>query len=256
MLFKIDILKKILEEKAEKYNNINFIKTDPIQIPHFFSKKNDIEIAGFLTSIISWGKRQIIIRNAKKLLELMDNSPYDFIMNYQNKDLLLLNKFKHRTTNFVDIKYFFYSLRNIYKKYNGLEKLFYIKKNEFNTINAILRFRKIFFSLDHEKRTEKHISNPINGSASKKLNMYLRWMIRKDKNKVDFGIWKKISQSKLSIPLDIHTGNVARKLGILNRKKNDIKSVIILDNIFRSFDKKDPVKYDFALFGLGVFEKF
>lgn len=253
---KNSVIKKFLDKKVQLYNKDFFIETDPIQIPHLFSKKEDIEIAGFLTSVISWGLRKVIIEKAKLLMKLMDNSPYDFIMNHKSIDLNLFKKFKHRTMQYLDIIFFIKSLKKIYKIYNGLESLFYIEKTEINTQNAIKRFRKIFFSLDHEKRTEKHISNPDKGSACKRLNMYLRWMIRKDNNGVDLGLWNSISASKLSCPLDVHSARVAKKLGLISRKTNDIKSVIEIDKILRSFDKKDPIKYDFALFGLGTFENF
>lgn len=251
-----DIIKTFLDEKVELYNNSFFIEKDPIQIPHFFSKKEDIEISGFLTSLISWGIRKITIKKAKYLMNIMDYSPYDFIINHEYIDLNYLRKFKYRTIQEVDIIFFIKSLKKIYKNYNGLESLFHIKKEEINTQNAIKRFRKIFFSLYHEKRTEKHISDPDKGSACKRLNMYLRWMIRKDNNGVDLGLWNSIPTSKLSCPLDVHSTRVAKKLGLISRKKTDIKSVIEIDNILRIFDKKDPVKYDFALFGLGTFENF
>lgn len=251
-----DDIKNFLDKKVELYNKSFFIEEDPIQIPHFFSLKEDIEISGFLTSLISWGMRKIIIKKAKYLMNIMDNSPYDFVMNHNSIDLNLLKNFKHRTIKGEDIIFFIKSLKKIYNKYKGLESLFYIKKTEINTQNAIKRFRKILFSFNHEKRIEKHVANPTKGSACKKLNMYLRWMIRKDKNKVDLGLWNNISTSKLSCPLDVHSLRVAKKLGLISRNKNDIKSVIEIDNILRIFDKKDPVKYDFALFGLGKFENF
>lgn len=248
-------IKNFLDKKVEIYNKYFFIEQDPIQIPHIFSKKEDIEISGFLTSLLSWGRRKTTIEKAKYLMNIMDNSPYDFVMNHNTIDLNYLRIFKHRTIKGEDIIFFIKSLKKIYNKYHGLESLFYIKETEINTQNAIKRFRKILFSFNHEKRTEKHISDPDKGSACKKLNMYLRWMTRKD-NKVDLGLWNSIPMSKLSCPLDIHSTRVAKKLGLLSRKKNDIKSVIEIDSILRIFDKKDPVKYDFALFGLGKFENF
>lgn len=251
-----DHIKDFLDEKVKLYNKYFFIETDPIQIPHIFTKKEDIEIAGFLTSLMSWGKRQIIIKQAKYLMQIMDNSPYDFIKYHTDIDMKYFMTFKYRNIQAKDMIFFIQSLKNIYNRYNGLESLFYIKKTEFNTQNAIKRFRKIFFSLDHEKRTEKHISHPDKGSACKRLNMYLRWMIRKDNHGVDLGIWKSIPMSKLSCPLDIHSTRVAYKLGLISRNKNNIKSVVELDNYLRQFDKIDPVKYDFALFGLGIFENF
>lgn len=251
-----DHIKFFLDKKVQMYNKSCFIEEDPIQIPHLFSNKKDIEISGFLTSLISWGIRKTTIKKAKYLMNLMDNSPYDFVINHKSIDLNSLIKFKHRTIKGMDIIFFIKSLKKIYNMYNGLELLFFIKKTEINPQNAIKRFRKILFSFNHEKRIEKHISDPDKGSACKKINMYLRWMIRKDKNKVDLGIWNNIPTSKLSCPLDIHSFRVAKKLGLISRKKNNIKSVIEIDNILRMFDKKDPVKYDFALFGLGKFENF
>lgn len=249
-------IKSFLDKKVELYNQSYFIENDPIQIPHLFSKKEDIEIAGFLTSLLTWGKRQIIIKTAKYLMQIMDNSPYDFIKNHTDLDMKYFKKFKYRTITAEDMIFFIQSLKKIYNLYDGLESLFYIQLQEINTQYAIKRFRKIFFSLNHKKRTEKHIANPDQGSACKKLNMYLRWMIRKDNNGVDLGIWNSISMSKLSCPLDIHSTRVAHKLGLISKKKYNIQSVLEIDNVLREFDKEDPVKYDFALFGLGIFENF
>lgn len=249
-------LKYFLDEKAQQYNHPHFIETDPIQIPHLFSKKEDIEISGLLTALIAWGKREMIIRNAREWMRLMDDSPHDFILNHKSEDLKSLREFKHRTFQFVDTVHFLASLQNIYRKYGGLRHLFSITPKESDSQGAIMRFREVFFSIPYEKRTQKHISNPEKGSASKRLNMFLRWMVRKDCNGVDLGIWSHIPPSKLSCPLDIHSARVARKLGMLSRKENDIKAVIALDKSLRYLDKEDPVKYDFALFGLGVFENF
>lgn len=251
----LDQIKIYLDKKVIQYNNKFFIKNDPIQIPHLFKYKKDIEISGLLTSVISWGNRKLIIKKAINIFERMDYSPYDFIMNYKISDLKYLKNFKYRTFKSSDLFYFLKSIKNIYKNYCSLEKLFYINKNENNTINCINRFRNIFFSIPHEYRIRKHISNPVKGSSCKRINMYLRWMCRDDK-KVDLGIWKTIPKSKLSCPLDIHSFNIARKLGLILRKKNDLKSLIELDRILRIFDKEDPAKYDFALFGIGIFENF
>ncbi len=250
-------IKDFLNEKAEKYNHPDFIETDPVQIPHLFSDKNDIEIAAFFASTIAWGQRVSIIKNMHKLIALMDHSPYEFIMNSSEKDLSRLNYFKHRTFNGEDCKFFVRSLNNIYKKHGGLGELFqklYIEKNDVFT--ALIRFREIFFDIEYPLRTQKHVSNVLKGSSAKRLNMFLRWMVRNDNNGVDFGLWNKISMSDLFLPLDVHTGNVARKLGLLKRKQNDWKAVAEITGILREFDPLDPVKYDFALFGLGVFEKF
>ena len=248
---KLKKIKSLLDKKYLEFNNTNFIKNDPIQIPKLFSKKNDIEISAFLTSTIAWGQRVTIINNAKKLMNLMDNVPYDFIINHKPKDLKRFLHFKHRTFTPDDCIFFITSLQNIYKNHNGLENTFFIKDNK-NIIDSIAQFRDIFFETPHLKRSQKHISNVKKNSAAKRINMFLRWMVRSDNNNVDFGIWKKISPSQLLLPLDIHTSTVSRKLGILTRKQNDLKAVIELTDNLKLFDKKDPVKYDFALFGLGV----
>ncbi len=241
-----------LEEKVELYNNPNFIESDPIQIPHQFSLQQDIEIAGFLAATIAWGNRKMIIRNAQKMIEIMGNSPYDFVMNHTDKDADKLQNFVHRTFNSDDFVGFIKGLKNVYTKYNSLENIF--NRHE-NLQLSIHHFKNDFFDGTHLPRTEKHISDPLKGSAAKRINMFLRWMVRNDQ-KVDFGIWKSISPAGLSCPLDVHSGNVARKLGLLSRKQNDAKALAELDLNLRKLDINDPVKYDFALFGLGVFEGF
>ena len=245
-----------LNYKSNQYNNIKFIETDPIQIPHLFNKKEDIEISGFLTSTIAWGNRKSIIKSAEKLIELLDHSPYDFILNHKKRDLDTLKPFVHRTFNGIDLIQFVKSLKHIYRNYNGLEEIFRNNIKDDSLQYAIHKMKKIFFEIPHTNRTKKHISDPMRGSAAKRINMFLRWMVRDDTNGVDFGIWKSISPRYLSCPLDVHTGNVARKLGLIQRKQNDHKAVMELDKKLREFDLIDPVKYDFALFGLGVFEKF
>lgn len=248
-------LKEFLDEKVIQYNTFDFIESDPIQIPHLYSLKEDIEIAGFLSATIAWGNRKMIINNAKKLMDLMGNSPYDFVMSHSEDHLESLDNFVHRTFNSIDAKTFMKALQNIYKNHNGLEAVFSKNQEENSMQKSIHEFKKLFFEIEHLQRTQKHISDPLNNSAAKRINMYLRWMIRND-NKVDFGIWKSIPTSKLSCPLDVHSGNVARKLGLLKRKQNDAKALGELDLALRKLDKNDPVKYDFALFGLGVFEGF
>ncbi len=245
-----------LNYKSNQYNNIKFIETDPIQIPHLFNKKEDVEISGFLTSTISWGNRKSIIKSAEKLIELLDHSPYDFILNHKKRDLDTLKPFVHRTFNGIDLIQFVKSLKHIYRNYNGLEEIFRNNIKDDSLQYAIHKMKKIFFEIPHTNRTKKHISDPMRGSAAKRINMFLRWMVRDDTRGVDFGIWKSISPRYLSCPLDVHTGNVARKLGLIQRKQNDHKAVMELDKKLREFDLIDPVKYDFALFGLGVFEKF
>lgn len=249
-------LKEFLDSKVEQYNNPKFIESDPIQIPHQFSKKVDIEIAGFLTATIAWGKRQMIINNAHRMMEIMGNSPYDFVLNHSEKELKRANNFVHRTFNAVDFQYFIKSLKNCYQHHKGLEGLFSLFPDDENNKQTIHKFKKVFFEIPHQNRTTKHVSDPMKGSASKRINMFLRWMVRQDNAGVDFGIWKDIPMSKLSCPLDVHSGNVARKLGLLSRKQNDWKALEELDKNLRKLDANDPTKYDFALFGLGVFEKF
>ncbi len=249
-------LKDFLEEKVERYNRPDFIEHDPISIPHLFTKKEDIEIAGFLTATIAWGNRTSILRNAKRIMEILDDSPYEFILNSDDKEVEMVGNFVHRTFNAIDLIYFLKALQHIYRNKGGLETIFSTNQTSDSLQPAIHEFHKIFFELPHEKKTERHVSDPFMGSAAKKLNMYLRWMIRKDNKGVDFGIWDSISPSILSCPLDVHSGNVARKLGLLKHKQNDARAVMELDTVLRSFDGKDPVKYDFALFGLGAIDKF
>ena len=249
-------LKEFLDEKVFQYNQPKFIESDPIQIPHQFSKKEDIEIAGFLTATISWGNRKMIINNAIKMMQLLDNSPYDFVMNHNEKDLERLEDFVHRTFNFIDFQQFIKSLQHIYNNLGGLEKSLSIKDNSNNYQIAIHQFKKDFFGIPHQSRTLKHVSDPLKNSAAKRINMFLRWMVRNDNSGVDFGIWKSHNPANLSCPLDVHSGNVARKLKLLKRKQNDWKALSELDKTLRKLDPEDPVKYDFALFGLGVFEKF
>ena len=249
-------LKEFLDEKVLEYNNPKFIESDPIQIPHQFTKKEDIEIAAFLAATIAWGNRKMIIRNANRMIEIMGNSPHDFVLNHSKKELEGCSDFVHRTYNAIDFQFFIRSLQNIYKNHNGLEGLFSKYPKDLNNKQVLHNFKKVFFEIPFEQRTTKHVADPMKGSASKRLNMFLRWMVRKDNSGVDFGIWDSIPMSKLSCPLDVHSGNVARKLGLLTRKQNDWKALEELDNNLRKMNATDPVKYDFALFGLGVFEDF
>ncbi|TZF95328.1 TIGR02757 family protein [Chryseobacterium panacisoli] len=249
---KFEELRDFLNEKADQYNAPDFIENDPIQIPHRFSLKQDIEIAGFLAATISWGNRKSIINSADKMLDIMGNAPYDFVMNYSEKDLEdIQDKSIHRTFNGQDFSYFVKQFNKIYKQNESLESLFEVKEPENNFLHAIERFRNGF--LETEKhRSHKHISSPYKNSSAKRIIMFLRWMVRKDKRGVDFGIWENIDQKNLSIPLDVHTGNISRKLGLVSRTQNDWKTVEELDAAIRKFDETDPAKYDFALFGLGV----
>ncbi|GAA3589137.1 TIGR02757 family protein [Flavivirga amylovorans] len=249
-------LKDFLDAKVIQYNNPKFIESDPIQIPHQFNKKEDIEISGFLTATIAWGNRKSIINNAMRLMDLLDNSPYDFVLNHSETDLEKLIPFVHRTFNGYDSIQFVKSLKHIYENHGGLESIFskHVKTESLQV--AISKFKSTFFEIEHLQRTQKHISDPLKNSAAKRINMFLRWMVRHDNTGVDFGIWKTLAPSELSCPLDVHSGNVARKLGLLQRKQNDAKALLELDTALRKLDKTDPVKYDFALFGLGVFEGF
>ena len=249
-------LKSFLDEKVLLYNNKNFIDSDPVQIPHLYVLKEDIEIAGFLAATIAWGNRKMIISKSHKLMQIMGNSPYDFVMNHKKIHLEKLSNFVHRTFNATDAVTFIKALQNIYTNNPDLESVFaqHIENN--STQKSISEFKKIFFEIPHLPRTQKHISDPLNGSAAKRINMFLRWMVRNDANGVDLGVWKTIPTASLSCPLDVHSGNVARKLFLLTRKQNDAKALNELDTNLRKLDANDPVKYDFALFGLGVFEGF
>ena len=252
-------LKSFLDEKVNQYNTLDFIESDPVQIPHLFSQKEDIEIAGFLSATIAWGNRKMIIKNAHKMMDFMGNSPYDFVLSHTDNQLESLYSFVHRTFNGRDFVCFIKGLQHIYTYHGGLEAVF-SKNQEVNSMQkSISEFKKLFFETNTtplQNRSFKHISDPMNGSAAKRINMYLRWMCRQDNKGVDLGIWKSISPSLLSCPLDVHSGNVARKLGLLTRKQNDGKALFELDTALRLLDPNDPVKYDFALFGLGVFEGF
>ncbi len=250
--------KEFLDEKYDQYNRITFIDSDPVSIPRRFSKKQDIEIAGFLSATIAWGQRPTIIRNANRLMKWMDESPHAFILNHSQNDLKPFKTFVHRTFNNEDCLCFIRSLKHLYTLHDSLEQAFQPGGTwkEKTVGNAISAFRHQFFSIPHPERSRKHLSDPARGSATKRINMFLRWMVRQDKRGVDFGIWKTIPVSSLMCPLDVHSGNVARKLGLLKRTQNDWQAVEELTAALRKLDPADPVKYDFALFGLGVFEGF
>tara|TARA_Y200000002_G_scaffold383054_1_gene402833 strand:+ start:700 stop:1440 length:741 start_codon:yes stop_codon:yes gene_type:complete len=241
---------------VEKYNTSTFIKDDPIGLVHNFKNQQDIEIFGLLMATLSWGNRKSIINSGKVLIEIMNNEPYYFIKKFSETDIDLLKDFKHRTFNVFDLQFFILQLQKIYNKYTSLEEVFSPGfKNSKNSLESISNFRKVFLGKYNTIRTKKHVANPSTGSAAKRLNMYLRWMVRSDEKGVDFGIWKNISTSKLSCPLDVHSGNSARRLKLLSRTQNDWKAVEELDHSLRTLDPKDPVKYDFALFGLGIKNK-
>ena len=249
-------LKLFLDQKYEEFNVPGFIPDDPVSIPHLFTKKEDIEIAGFLTATIAWGNRKSIIKNAEKLMKAMGYFPHEFIINATEKDFAAFNTFVHRTFNGIDIRYFLKSLQNIYRKHGGLEKIFTNGYEKEETLySALMYFRQIFFETEHETRTEKHVANVSKKSTGTRLCMFLRWMIRCDHQNVDFGLWKQIPSSALMLPLDVHTGNISRKLGLLKRKQNDWQAVEEVTQKLRQFDPYDPVKYDFALFGLGVYNQ-
>lgn len=250
-------LKDFLDLKVEQYYNSNFILEDPISIPHKFKLREDIEISAFLTATLSWGNRKAIIKSTNYLMQLLDNDPYNFIINSSSSDLSNLDKFVYRTFQNIDFVFFILALKEIYSEFENLENLFYKGYAENNSVKESIVFaRKVFMQTRHEKRSEKHFSNPAKGSSSKRLNMFLRWMVRKNNKGVDFGIWSKFSTSNLMLPLDVHTFRVGRRLGLLNRNITDWKAVEEITENLKKFNNSDPIIYDYALFGLGVYEKF
>ncbi len=252
-------LKDFLDKKVKEYNEPSFIKDDPICIPHLFSKKQNIEIAGLFAALFAWGNRTIIINKSKELLARMDNAPHDFVLNHTDSDLKKLLGFKHRTFNDTDLLYFINFLQFHYLNHASLETAFShtINKTDNNIENGLNGFYRYFFSLESvPARTKKHIASPAKNSSCKRLNMYLRWMVRRDKNGVDFGIWKGISPSQLVCPIDVHVARVASRFNLLTRKQVDWLAALELTFYLKQLDKDDPAKYDFALFGLGVAEKF
>lgn len=257
--FSFHELRDYLDAKVLTYNTPDFIVQDPIRIPHQFIRKEDIEISAFLTAVIAWGSRKSILSSAEKMMNLMGNAPFEFVMEHRSSHLELLNPFVHRTFNALDLRTFIGSLRQIYVEFFSLEGAFvscYRSSGSQDSLQpAISRFKELFFSPDQPLRTHKHLPDPLAGSAAKRINMFLRWMVREDGAGVDFGLWKNISPSILSCPLDVHTGNISRKLGLLTRRSNDAKAVEELDRHLRLLDPHDPVKYDFALFGLGAYHE-
>lgn len=251
-------IKALLDFTHDKYNSVEFIHTDPISVPHSFQKKEDIEIAAFLVATIAWGQRITIIKNGNKLMEWMHQQPHDFILNFSERDIKPFRSFVHRTFNGADCEYFLWALKSIYQQYDSLENAFSktFLSSEKNIRKAITDFRERFFAFSPPGRTQKHIADPERNASAKRLNMFLRWMVRNDNRGVDFGIWQSINPSQLICPLDIHSGRVARKLGLLHRTTNDWAAAEELTERLSVFDCADPVKYDFALFGLGIFEKF
>lgn len=251
-------LKLFLDLKEIQYNDPSFIGEDPISVPHRYSYKLDREIMGFFAAIFAWGQRKTIIKKCRELEELMFRAPYDFIAGHTEKDLEDFKHFKHRTFNSDDLAYFFKFFQLFYHHNDSLESAFTYNMgaNDEDVENGLIGFRDMFLQFPHLKRTEKHIATPLNNSTCKRLNMFLRWMVRKDDRGVDFGIWENIKPSQLICPMDVHVARVARNLGIITRKQNDWKTVKELQAILRWFDPEDPARYDFSLFGLGVIEKY
>jgi len=251
-------LKEFLDSKVEEYNQPNFIPNDPICIPHLFTKKQDIEIMGFIASILAWGQRKTIINKCKELIDRMGGSPYDFIMNHKEEDLKSMLGFKHRTFNDTDLLYFVEFFRYHYSRFDSMEDAFLIgqekvKPIEISIEKSLNEFKQYFFSLpDFPLRTRKHVSSPAQKSTCKRLNMFLRWMVRVDNNGVDFGIWNRISPTQLICPCDVHVERVARKFHLILSEKLHWKAALELTENLLLLDRNDPVKYDFALFGLGV----
>jgi uncharacterized protein (TIGR02757 family) len=257
--YTIDSIKDFLNRKVDEYNQPSFIKDDPVLVPHLFTKQQDIEIAGFFAALFAWGNRTTIIQKAKALMQLMDMAPHDFILTHKETDLKKLLSFKHRTFTTTDLLYFIHFLRFHYSNHQSLETAFTqgFQATDPTVEAGLNNFHHYFFSLDDfPARTRKHIASPEKGSTCKRLNMFLRWMVRKDKKAVDFGIWENISPSQLVCPIDLHVARVARRFNLLTRKQTDWQAALQLTEYLRTLDKNDPVKYDFALFGLGVIEKY
>jgi len=244
-------LKDLLDTKFIQYNTPQFIETDPVQIPRSFTLKEDIEISAFLSATIAWGNRASVINNAKRMMAIMGESPFDFIMSHSETDLERLDGFVHRTFNAGDFKTFIKGLQHIYKNHGGMEQIFIDNQVDGFMHYGIHQFKKKFFEIEHQQRTTKHIADPLKNSAAKRFHLFLKWMIRQDNGGVDIGIWKSIPTSVLSCPLDVHTGRVGRKLGFITTKLDNLKSLGELDTALRMFDPNDPAKYDVALFGLG-----
>ena len=258
MMISNDELKVFLDEKVREYNTPEFISADPVSIPHLFSKKQDIEISGLFAAVLAWGQRKTIINKSRELMNMMDNAPYDFILHHSDNDLKPLQDFKHRTFNGTDTLYFISFLKYFYQKHDSLELAFNpTGKDGWDAEKGLAQFHEKFFSLDYApSRTRKHIATPVRKAACKRLNMYLRWMVRKDDKGVDFGLWDSISPADLICPCDLHVDRVARKLGMITRKQTDWLTAMELTHNLKELDPNDPVKYDFALFGLGIIEKY
>lgn len=249
---KIGDLKAFLDEKAGQFNQPAFITNDPVSIPHMFSKKQDIEVAGLFAAVLAWGQRVTIIRKCRELMTWMDNDPYRFILDHRDRDLKSFADFRHRTFNGTDALYFISALKFIYSQYSSLEEPFIVPPSDVTIERGLVRFHALFFSPDHPHRTKKHLPTPERKSTCKRINMFLRWMVRRDKEGVDFGLWRRISPAQLVCPCDLHVDRVARQLKLIRRKQTDWVTALELTENLRKFDAKDPVKYDFALFGLGI----
>lgn len=249
-------LKSFLDEKADHFNRPAFIENDPVSIPHRFSKKQDVEIAGFFAAVLAWGQRVTIIRKCTELMLWMDNDPHQFILHHRPNDLKRIDSFRHRTFNGTDALYFIAALQCIYSRFDSMEDAFVVPDSDNTVEHCLINFHHLFFGLpDHPHRTMKHLPTPERKSTCKRINMYLRWMVRDDNRGVDFGLWKKISPAKLVCPCDVHVDRVARRLKLIRRKQTDWQTALELTENLRKFDPLDPVKYDFALFGLGIEEK-
>ncbi|MGX5819911.1 TIGR02757 family protein [Chitinophaga lutea] len=251
-------LKEYLDAKAAYYDQPDFVKDDPISIPHRFTKLQDIEIAGLFAATLAWGNRTTIIRKCTELMERFDNSPYDYIRHHEPRERMKLMDFIHRTFNGLDLLYFVEFLQHYYTNVTSLEFAFsgHLDASDTDTGKALSGFHRIFFALEHPERTRKHVSTPDRNSACKRLNMFLRWMVRQDENGVDFGLWRQISPSQLVIPMDVHVSRVAARLGLIEKAEANWNTALELTEKLREMDPKDPAKYDFALFGLGVIEKY
>jgi uncharacterized protein (TIGR02757 family) len=248
-------LKLFLDERSDLYNQPSFIENDPVSIPHRFSKQQDIEIAGLFAAVLAWGQRKTVLNKCSSLLEMMDNDPHAFVLNHNENDLRPLSGFKHRTFNGLDALYFIEFLKSHYGQHSTLEVLFEVPREDETIERGLIHFHDSFFSLpDYPNRTKKHVSTPLRKSTCKRLSMYLRWMVRDDKRGVDFGLWKSIKPSQLICPFDVHVERVARQLKLIKRKQTDWQTALELTASLRKLDANDPVKYDFALFGLGIEE--
>jgi uncharacterized protein (TIGR02757 family) len=247
-------LKEFLDAKADQFNVPGFIENDPVSIPHRFTRKQDIEISGLFAATLAWGQRVTIIKKCIELMDRMGHAPYDFIMHHREKDLKALRGFKHRTFNDTDLQFFVESLRHFYSQHASLEEAFFPGETEHTIEKGLIQFHQVFFQIDHPSRTRKHVATPERNSTCKRLAMYLRWMVRSDDRGVDFGIWKRISPSQLVCPCDLHVDRVARRLKLIKRKQTDWQTVLELTDQLRKLDPVDPVRYDFALFGLGIEE--